>query len=211
MCTCTRQYSSDDTAMWSMMLLILGLSDRADLIDERSGALVYDAWRTRAESAITHAATDAQHHRAVLIVDLDQFKGINDRFGHLAGDFVIRAAADVIRSQVRETDLVGRFGGDEFVILLDRTDNSSVHAVAERIRRGIEELAVTVEAPSGTQSVNSLTVSIGAALSEQPVSDGGRADLTAMLWAADAALYRAKRAGRNTVRVDQLLPNDGAR
>jgi len=122
---------------------------------------------------------------AVLFCDLDNFKQINDRWDHAAGDQILQQVAAVIRQRLRRGDLAARFGGDEFVILLPETDVVPAMEVAEELRRRIES------APAPYP----VTVSIGVAASVSSDSDGG-----AFLGAADAAMYAAKRAGRNRVR-----------
>lgn len=136
----------------------------------------------------------AEHRRtdmglAILLLDLDSFKNINDKYGHLAGDAVLRQVGSVIRSQLRDSDLLGRWGGEEFLLTLKRTDLQAATTVAEKIREAIEQTRV----PYGSETL-SVTVSIGIALL--------RADDTqdSLLNRADHALYAAKRAGRNCVK-----------
>ena len=137
---------------------------------------------------------------SVLVLDLDHFKLVNDRFGHLVGDQVLAAVAASVRDEVRDEDLVGRFGGEEFVVLLRGAEGedprSGARAVAERIRERIAALRVAVAGPQETVVVEGLTVSIGGATTPR---DGQ--DLAALLEIADAAMYEAKRAGRNLVRM----------
>ena len=211
MCTCIQQPTHDSPPIWEALFLLLNHVDQTNSTDERCGVLVYDAWRTRVQSRISYS-TEQRGHAAVLILDIDRFKQINDSFGHLAGDRVIRNVADAIRSQVRAGDLVGRFGGDEFVVWLDHpAEPHAVHTIAERIRARVEDLCVTVSTPAGSQSVTGLSVSIGAAphtvTTDATTTDIAQRqpELTALLWAADAALYRAKHAGRN--RVDICHPS----
>lgn len=130
---------------------------------------------------------------AVLMIDVDHFKGFNDRYGHLQGDRCLVAVATTVRAQVRrQDDLVGRFGGEEFLVILPRTDLAGAVGVGERIRAAIEGLAIEHRASEAAAVV---TVSIGIA--------AGRADgameRDGLLEAADAALYTAKRGGRNRV------------
>jgi diguanylate cyclase (GGDEF)-like protein len=136
----------------------------------------------------------------VLVLDLDHFKRVNDRFGHLVGDQVLAAVAASVRDEVRDDDLVGRFGGEEFVVLLRGTDGedprSGARAVAERIRERIARLRVAVAALQETVVVEGLTVSIGGATAPRDAQD-----LAGLLEIADAAMYEAKRAGRNLVRM----------
>ncbi len=134
---------------------------------------------------------------AVLMLDLDRFKGFNDRHGHAAGDALLRAAADTMHAQVRDGDLVARYGGEEFTVILPEADRDAAREIADRIRAGIE--LMRVEALPGL-APPVVTVSIGLA-----IAPGHGASATALLLAADAALYRAKEEGRNRV-VEATAP-----
>ena len=124
-----------------------------------------------------------------LMIDLDHFKSLNDRFGHAAGDRVLRAVAEQISTAVRADDTPARYGGEEFAVLLRRANPQQAVEVAERIRRQIGDIS-----PSELGIGDRVTVSIGVA-----VAEGSVADPTAVLVSADEALYRAKREGRNRV------------
>ena len=131
---------------------------------------------------------------AVLVVDIDYFKAVNDSYGHDAGDDVLREFALRIRKAIRNIDLACRYGGEEFVIVMPETDVAVATIVAERLRRRIATEPFTIE--QGARNLN-VTISIGiAALAE--VTDNA----AAMLKRADTALYRAKRDGRNRVVPD---------
>jgi diguanylate cyclase (GGDEF)-like protein len=130
---------------------------------------------------------------SAIFLDLDHFKRINDTYGHLTGDEVLAAVAVAIAEAVRQSDTVGRFGGEEFVVLLPATGGTPVLAIAERVRVAVGELSVVV---GGTVQVSGLSVSIGVA----GYPDAGDT-LDQVLRSADAALYRAKDAGRNRVAV----------
>ncbi len=132
---------------------------------------------------------------ALLLVDLDGLKEINDRYGHRAGDEAIRTLAEVIRSQLRETDLGARWGGDEFAILAPRTSMVAARALAERIRFLIPQHSAQWP----------LSGSIGVA-SIDPATDGELVDSATLMRAADLAMYKAKRGGKN--RVATALPSD---
>ncbi len=126
---------------------------------------------------------------SVLIFDLDHFKSVNDRFGHSAGDEILKLFANILIHTLRITDIVARIGGEEFAALLPCSTDDAIVA-AERVRATFECAGVQVDGvPLAT------SVSIGVATGEQ------RIDLNALLVAADAALYRAKRGGRNRVEV----------
>jgi diguanylate cyclase (GGDEF)-like protein/PAS domain S-box-containing protein len=127
---------------------------------------------------------------AVLLIDLDGFKEVNDTWGHALGDEVLRIVASRLGSLARPTDTVARTGGDEFVLLCPETDQVAAVAIGHRI---IESLRAPL-------SVNSITVRLGASVGVAH-QRGGTADPDAMLIAADHAMYAAKRAGRGGVEV----------
>lgn len=126
---------------------------------------------------------------AVLLLDIDHFKQVNDTYGHLAGDTVLRAASDLFCAQARLTDVVGRYGGEEFIALLPDTGKAQALDMAERFRASLAAMSVAFEAIE----VN-VTVSIGVAC-----GTGDTAGLDAVLAQADQFLYQAKRDGRNRV------------
>ncbi|OLM28665.1 hypothetical protein Ae717Ps2_6261 [Pseudonocardia sp. Ae717_Ps2] len=184
--------------------LIRQLETRAET-DEKTGLLNPDTWRSRAQRGLAGAERDGAA-AGVLILDLDYFKEVNDRYGHLVGDAVLQAVADVITSEVRDDDVAGRFGGEEFVIALspvrpgDDGGEAAVREVGERIRRRVETLQVQVSA-APTLVIEELSVSIGAALYPATADE-----LDTLLSIADEALYAAKRAGRNQVQVRNGTP-----
>ena len=165
--------------------------------DAKTGLLNAAGWRARA----TWEMERARGTVGVLILDLDHFKAVNDAYGHLVGDSVLAAVASAVRSQVRENDLVGRFGGEEFVVLIPglppaRAGRAELAAVAERIRCRIAELTVAIDAVGSHFVVEGLSTSVGGAM-----YPGDGSSLDQVLEAADAALYAAKHAGRNRVRI----------
>jgi diguanylate cyclase (GGDEF)-like protein len=127
--------------------------------------------------------------QSLLLIDVDDFKAINDRHGHLSGDETLRRTAEICRSNLRRTDLLGRYGGDEFIILLHETQEPGAVLMAERIRRALEagELRARHE-------VLRIRVSIGVAARREGIET-----LDALLALADAALEEAKAKGRNRV------------
>jgi diguanylate cyclase (GGDEF)-like protein len=126
---------------------------------------------------------------AVIALDLDRFKRINDTFGHATGDKVLRVFADVLQASVRPTNLVARLGGEEFVAVIPDTGNEVAVAIANRIRAAFQKAAYFIDG----QKLEA-TTSAGVATTEgQPRS------LAEVLASADAALYRAEAAGRNCV------------
>ncbi|MDQ2959935.1 MAG: diguanylate cyclase [Candidatus Dormibacteraeota bacterium] len=127
---------------------------------------------------------------AILVIDLDHFKQVNDTWGHPAGDIVLRAFAECLTGNIRRADLAARYGGEEFVVVMSDTAAADARIVADKIRAAAEALMVPVD-PTGAIE---LTVSIGGAAF--PEDTGSARELLAT---ADAALYDAKRAGRNRV------------
>ncbi len=137
---------------------------------------------------------------ALMIMDMDHFKSVNDTYGHDAGDLVLKQLAEAIVPAARSTDLVARFGGEEFIILMPETDPQSALGAASRMREIVESTAFKL---ADGQTINR-TVSIGIA-SLHP--DGDSAE--ALLKRADEALYSAKHSGRNTVKVSAKLVPSG--
>ena len=159
-------------------------------IDAKTGLLNAAAWQREADAAIGKALR-GREPLALLLLDIDHFKLVNDTWGHLAGDQVLAGLSGELRVLVRESDLAGRFGGEEFVVLLTRASAAEAHLVAERVRARISEMTVPVEQHTVTVTV---TVSIGVAM----LGTHGH-DLFGLLAAADLALYRAKESGRDRV------------
>jgi diguanylate cyclase (GGDEF)-like protein len=126
---------------------------------------------------------------AAIMLDIDRFKQVNDIYSHAVGDQVLRVLAEVCRANLREVDLLGRYGGEEFAILLPETDAQAARQVAERLR---QEIASTpVMTPRGPIS---FTVSLGVTIALD-----GIPELAVLLDRADTAMYAAKQAGRNRV------------
>jgi diguanylate cyclase (GGDEF)-like protein len=154
--------------------------------------------RRQFDEALAAEVVRAERFRdpvAVVVADLDNFKEINDRFGHDAGDLVLRAFAAAIRTNVRDVDLAARYGGEEFTVLLPATDAEGGRKLAERLRLAAEELVV--DSGDGAVQVRS---SFGVA--GYPAEPSA----SALMRAADRALYRAKAAGKNTVVVSEREP-----
>ncbi|WP_232664855.1 sensor domain-containing diguanylate cyclase [Pseudonocardia sp. TRM90224] len=171
----------------------------AATLDSKTGLLNAAAWHTRAAAAVGRNGNTS----GVLVIDLDHFKAVNDTFGHPAGDAVLSAVADQLRAETREQDVVGRFGGEEFVVLLGGVTGGvrELGSIAERIRRRIAAMELELQMNGGTKQFAGLTASIGGAL-----QTGDCAELADLLRLADTALYAAKNAGRNTVRLGSIGP-----
>jgi diguanylate cyclase (GGDEF)-like protein len=194
---------SDDAALGAgaleALVLSLGLADRslalrrdrdharrlAD-IDALTGLYNRRGWTDRVLALDEDLRREGASY-SVLFLDLDRFKELNDRLGHEAGDAALRTLATVMREELREQDIIGRFGGEEFVVALPGADRLHAARVAERIRARLQALAA--EDPADALR----TVSIGVAT----LNDGETT--SALLKRADKAMYAAKAAGRNRV------------
>ena len=160
--------------------------------DSKTGLLNARTWEHEAAAALARAVHAGQP-LAVAVLDLDWFKLVNDTYGHLFGDEVLRQIGLCLPGALRDYDLAGRFGGEEFVLLLPFTRAVDAFRVADRVRGRIADLPLN--APGG-EAVQ-VTASVGVAALE----GGSQRELTELMAAADAALYRAKRGGRNQVQM----------
>ena len=133
-----------------------------------------------------------------MYIDIDHFKQINDRIGHQAGDEVLRGVAGRIKAELRLSDALGRFGGEEFIVLLTDTERTDATIVAERIRQSIAEHPLTLLSGERLDVTISIGLATLLAISEDESSETAAKDLVAR---ADEALYRSKSAGRNRVTV----------
>ena len=160
----------------------------AAAVDNLTGLSTYRVLRDRLTYEIERSKRSSERF-AVLFLDLDRFKQVNDTYGHEAGNDILRGVAAEVRQAVRASDVAARYGGDEFVVILTRTDLAGAARVAEALRAGIEGVGRRLGYPAGV-----ITVSVGLAEFDpkQPVEHD-------LLVAADRALYRAKASGRNLV------------
>jgi diguanylate cyclase (GGDEF)-like protein len=164
-------------------------------IDAKTGLLNAAAWHRESATELSRAQGHYSPASAA-IIDIDHFKAVNDTYGHLAGDRVLRVVAERFKAQLREGDLIGRFGGEEFAILLPRTAGCEAKRVAERLRGHIAHTPIAVSDGRDESILVSITVSVGVA-----ELASARQDLDELLASADAALYQAKDAGRNRICV----------
>ena len=164
-------------------------------IDTKTGLLNVSTWESEAEQEIARAVR-TRSALSIAMIDIDHFKVVNDTYGHLVGDKALRAVTSGLREQLRSYDLAGRFGGEEFAILLPQTREAQALRIAERLRTHIASLTIGVGEDVATGPVIRLTVSVGVASLDRIGSE-----LTDLLAAADAALYLAKQAGRNQTRI----------
>jgi len=139
-------------------------------------------------------AKRAKTSLGIILLDLDHFKKINDTYGHLAGDEVLKNASQLIQSAIRPYDRVGRYGGEEFIIILPDADIEESTIVAERIRKSINNATITT-----SEGDLNVTVSLGVTAINK---DYDKDNLDCIIKTADTALYTAKNSGRN--RVEKL-------
>ncbi|GAB3275746.1 GGDEF domain-containing protein [Actinocorallia lasiicapitis] len=156
--------------------------------DAKTGLLNAGAWQREADTELSRAQR-SHEPLAVLLIDIDYFKRVNDTYGHLLGDQVLVAVASTLVHQLRDYDVIGRFGGEEFAVLLPGADTVEACRVAERLRARVRRLAVPAE-----DSTVTVTISVGVALYRTHGQD-----LIELLASADLALYRAKASGRDRV------------
>jgi diguanylate cyclase (GGDEF)-like protein len=197
-------------------------------MDTKTGLLNASTWESEAEREVARAVR-TRSPLCVALLDLDHFKLVNDTHGHLVGDKALRAVSAVLRDQMRSYDLAGRFGGEEFAVLLPQTREDQALAIAERLRLTIAALSVPIRAgdpasgddpaskddpasgddpaseddPVGGEGPASVRVRVTASIGVAALDRLGTeaAELTTLLAAADAALYRAKQDGRNKTRL----------
>ena len=194
-------------AVTSLLLLVMNIRTQSGLqamatLDSLTGVLN----RRGLQDSVSRLQAVSQRMAlpmGLLIVDLDYFKKVNDVYGHLIGDVVLKSCAATIRSALRGSDVIGRYGGEEFCVLLPNTGEQEASVLAERIRRTIEATPVSIE---GVESMRDnthaikCTVSVGAVSSE---TVGYTLDV--MFAAADQNLYKAKQHGRNQVASNMEL------
>lgn len=162
-------------------------------LDEKTGLLNAGTWRREAEVEVFRALRNGAP-LALVMVDIDHFNSVNETAGHAAGDQVLRGIANTLRENLQGSGLVGRFGGEEFAILLPQTGEADARRIAERLRDHVAGEPIAIEDGSHAGFVFRLTVSIGIA-----VLDHSRRALAELIGAADTALSEAKSGGRNRV------------
>jgi diguanylate cyclase (GGDEF)-like protein len=162
-------------------------------VDPKTGLLNAGTWQREAELEVARAER-TRTPLAIAIADIDHFKAVNDRHGHLAGDAALSLISATMSALLRDYDLLGRFGGEEFAICLPHTDPAEAYQVADRLRQKIS--MISTQAP-GAPAVQ-ITISVGVASLESE-----HRTLDELIAAADAALYRAKSSGRNCVMLSR--------
>ncbi len=163
--------------------------------DSKTGLLNVATWERESVAEVARAVR-TKSPLAVALLDVDKFKAINDTYGHLVGDQVLKEIAATLNTLLRDYDRAGRFGGEEFALLLPQTRAVDAFRIAERVRANIAALSFIAPGAAGGERVQ-VTVSIGVAA----LDAGSRRQLSELLAAADAALYRAKSCGRDQVQM----------
>ena len=187
------------TVLLIRRFLVFPVLEAQSRVDAKTGLLNVSTWDREAEVELSRAGRTGTP-LALALLDIDHFKAVNDTYGHLVGDKVLRAVADALTAQLRSYDRAGRFGGEEFVLLLPQTGQADAHGIAERLRRHVEDMAVPIDNSESPEYVR-LTISIGVSSTE-----GATCGLTDLLAAADAALYYAKQNGRNMTHAFSAAP-----
>jgi diguanylate cyclase (GGDEF)-like protein len=161
--------------------------ERLASIDELTGLLKRRCFLERAEALWRHAA-ESRRPACILMMDLDQFSTVNERFGHAGGDLALRRFAALVSAQLEPTDLFARYGGEEFCVFLSDTNEQRAHEIAERLRAGVATMSI-----DAAGKILRVTVSIG-------IAPAGNTGLGEAIRRADIALYQAKELGRNLVK-----------
>jgi len=164
-------------------------------VDSKTGLLNAATWERESAAEVARAVR-TKSPLAVAMLDIDKFKAINDTYGHMLGDQVIKEIAHTLNTLLRNYDLAGRFGGEEFSLLLPQTRAVDALRIAERVRANIAGLSIIAPGAAGGERVH-VTVSIGVAA----LDSGSERELSELMAAADAALYRAKVGGRDQVQM----------
>jgi len=163
--------------------------------DSKTGLLNAATWEYEATAEVARAVR-TRSPLAIGLLDIDKFKVINDTYGHLVGDQVLKEIAHTLSTMLRDYDVAGRFGGEEFALLLPQTRAVDAFRIAERVRSAIAGLSIIAAGTNGGERVH-VTVSIGVAA----LDSGSQREFTDLMAAADAALYRAKDCGRDQVQM----------
>jgi diguanylate cyclase (GGDEF)-like protein len=169
----------------------------ASRIDSKTGLLNAGTWEREAASEVARAVR-TRTPLALMLIDLDHFKAVNDAYGHLVGDQALRAISRTFKIFLRDYDLAGRFGGEEFALLLPQTGAADAQRIAERMRAHIAEMPIAAGDDPEAEPIR-VKVSIGVAALGTTWDRTTGSQLTDLMAAADTALYRAKGGGRDRV------------
>lgn len=180
--------------------LLTGQFETASQLDAKTRLLNPVWWHELATKQLARAKRTGQSF-GIVFLDMDHFKQVNDTCGHLAGDDVLKAIATALKREVRADDLLCRFGGEEFALLVADVDRDELGHTAERLRRLVAGQVITVATDAGPVTLDDLSCSVGTAIYPDDITDlANSTELDALLLAADTAMYAAKAAGRNLVK-----------
>lgn len=171
----------------------------AAMVDSKTGLLNVAAWRSRVVEVVTTSTCD-EPLWGLLLVDLDRFGYLNEAHGYAAADQVLAAVAHSLRDAAGSHAIVGRFGGDEFLVLVPVQTLRGLRRAAESVRLAVASVDVAVASRAGRARISDVTASVGRALHD-PTARLPYNELGEMWWAADSALWAAKRAGGNESRI----------
>jgi diguanylate cyclase (GGDEF)-like protein len=179
------------------------LKDYTDLIENRSRTdYLTGAWnRLEIERRIEIEISRSRRYAsplALVLFDIDHFKQINDNYGHESGDEVLRNLVDFCQKNIREIDVLGRFGGEEFLILMPSTDEGAAFSAAERLREGVEQLVCAIR--DGHQI--RVTISLGVSVLHPQSDADAYQQMKQLIGQSDQAMYLAKQSGRNQTRLN---------
>ena len=156
--------------------------------------------RRQLEERIKQEVSGAKRHDrplGAMMIDIDFFKSVNDTYGHAAGDLVLKTVSRIIKLQLRDYDIAGRYGGEEFAILLPFTKLEEAKMVAERLRKAVENKKIDISKINTESSEKNISVTISLGVAEYSKEDSEET----LLQNADKALYKAKENGRNRVEI----------
>ena len=191
------------TVLLVRRFLVFPILEAQSRVDAKTGLLNVTTWEREAESELSRSVR-LRNPVAMALVDIDHFKRVNDTYGHLVGDRVLKTVAEALTSQSRDYDRAGRFGGEEFVLLLAQTTDHDACKIAERLRGYVAGLKIPTDDRPDAPTLQ-VTISIGVTA----LVRGESFELTDLLAASDSAMYAAKQAGRNRVAFARPLRDMG--
>jgi two-component system chemotaxis response regulator CheY len=164
--------------------------------DELTGLNNRRAFYEHAQSVLEHAVREGMP-LSILMIDIDHFKSVNDRYGHLVGDQVLRSVADAIESKLRSYDRAGRWGGEEFIVILPTTEIDDAAKIAERLRQAVSSMAF----PRLKGQIDPESLHVEISVGVVGIKKGERVSLDSLVNLADEMLFQSKREGRNRISV----------
>jgi len=164
--------------------------------DELTGLSNRRAFYEHAQSVLDHAVREGRP-LSILMIDIDHFKSVNDQFGHLIGDQVLKSVADAIENKLRSYDSAGRWGGEEFIVMLPTTEVDDAAKIAERLRRAVSSMTF----PRLQDQIDAESLHVEISIGVAGIKKGERVSLDSLVNLADEMLFQSKREGRNRISV----------